>query len=566
MTTGVDGTLCFWKVTHPDIHMKDDFVTKQVLIDRTDLKTKIQQINDLLIRVTELENEHVYKLKQSEIQYNDTIRDMHQGYGEAIQQLQYNIEETQEEHENELSVINSEITQMKSKHEKTIQELEINYEAKLIAEYEKYSDFEGKNFRMRQDHERQLEELEKIKNESLKKLSAKYEEEIRKKVMQLEEIQEEMTHREKINEEMRIQIEDDADREIVDLRVENERFLEKERQLILKLRGEIGVIRNKYLTSQKNEEELLRKIGNWNDERAFLKKTMDDLEREMNNLKSEITERDTKIQENESLINGLKVDKRELEKNKFFLDEKIAELKNQIDPKDREIQELKEKVHHIETELVNLHKTNVNLELEYRGLKQKFLTVKRACNSESEKNKKYQMLLKRMHIDIFDVARLVQEPKSLKTAIKKLYHKYCNDDAFLNIRQEEFDVQCEFNKQRDHLERTIASLRKQVFQDSPSEKKETEKLLDENVILLTEINPLREGLKKAQRHISDMEYILGLKGKNITPDEAKRKLAKACKNNEKLEFKYKTELQECHQEINVLKDDIKRLVHKVVPT
>lgn len=565
ITAGIDGTLCFWKVQHPDIHIKDDFVTKQVLIDRNDLNTKIQQINDLSIRVMELETEHIYKLKQNEIQYNDTIRDIHQGYGEAIQQLQTNIQELQEEHENELNIINNEIVKMKSNHEKIMQELEINYEAKLITEYEKYNNLEIKNSQTCRDYEGKLEHLDRIKNESLKKLSSNYEMEIKRKDTQFEEIKQEMLHREKINEQMRIQIEDDADREIINLRVENEKILENERQLILKLRGEIGVIRNKYLTSQKNEEELLQKIDNWNDEREFLKKTIENLEKDTNHSRDEIINKESAIHQNELTINSLKFDKCELEKYKFLLDQKITELKNQIEPKDKEIQEHKEKIHHMETELINLHKTNINIELEYRRLKQKFLTIKRANSCELEKNKKCQILLKRMHIDIYDVARLVQEPQSLKTSIKKLYHKYCNDEAFLNIRREEFDLQCEFNKQRDHLERTIASLRKQVFQDTTNDKKE-EKLLDENIILMNEINPLREGLKKAQKHISDMEYILGLKGKNINPEEAKRKLAKACKNNEKLQMKYKTELEECQQEIIVLKDDIKRLVHKIEPT
>lgn len=418
---------------------------------------------------------------------------------------------------------------------------------------------------MRQENDKQREEFDRIKNENMKKLSLKYEEELKKKSDLLDELKEEMSHREKINEQMRLQIEDDADQEIVHLRVENEKSLENERQLILKLRGEIGLMRNKYLTSQKNEEELIQKIDNWNEERSFLKKTIENLEKELDTSQNKIHDKESTIHENETKITNLKSDNRDLEKYKFLLDQKITELKTQIDPKDKELQEHREKIHHMETELINLHKTNINIELEYRHLKQKFITVKRASNSESEKNKKCQMLLKRMHIDIFDVARLVQEPKTLKTAIKKLYHKYCNDDAFLNIRREEFDVQCEFNKQREHLERTIASLRKQVFQDTSNEHKQ-EKLMDDNILLLTEINPLRESLKKAEKHISDMEYILGLKGKNVSPDEAKRKLAKACKNNEKLQIKYTTELQECQQEISVLKDDIKRLVHKIEPS
>ena len=46
---------------------------------------------------------------------------------------------------------------------------------------------------------------------------------------------------------------------------------------------------------------------------------------------------------------------------------------------------------------------------------------------------------------------------------------------FLRSRKADLDAQCEFIKQRDHLERTIASLKKQVFQDTSSGGKDIDK-------------------------------------------------------------------------------------------
>lgn len=566
ITTGIDGTLCFWKILYQDNKMEKTFYTNEVLIGRSELEEKLQNINELAIRIGELETEHIYKIRQIEVQHNDSVREIHQGYCEAIEVLKEKIEQLQEEHVNELNNINTEIVKMKAAHEKMIQQIETSYEAKLITEYDKYQDFEEKNSLMREEYEKKIRELEEIKKKTSDELISNYEAQLYEKNANLEELREEMEHRARIDEQMKIQIEDDADREIVEIRAKYENLLYDEKQANLKLKGEIGVLRNKFFISQKETDDLRRQVNHLKGEQVTFQKSMQELDKEVLNLKREITERDTTIQEKERQIHDLNRDKQELQKFKFVLEHKINELKNQIEPKDKEIKELKEKIRDMETELVNLHKVNVNLELEYHGLKEKLGTARREFQVEVQKNKKSQMLLKKIHIDVFDAAGLVQEPRALKTAVMNLYHKYCNDEEFLRIRKEDLDVQCEFIKQRDHLERTIASLRKQVFHDTSSGTKDTEKLMDENVTLIVEMNSLREGLKRAQKHISDMEYLLGVRAKDIGPMEARSKLAKACHGNEELQLKYKSEMQECQRVIVVLKDDIRRLVSKIVPT
>ena len=565
ITAGIDGTLCFWKIIYQDNKMENIFYTNEVLIGRTELEDYLQQINDLKIRMRELETEHIYKMRQTEVQHNDLVRQIHQGYCEAIEELKENIQQLQEEHVNELNNINTEIVKMKAAHEKEIQQMEISYEAKLITEYDKYQEFEEMNNHMREKYEKEIEELEISKKETIDKLISKYDVQIHEKNDKLEELREEMAHQAHLDEQMKVQIEDDADREIIEIRAKYEKLLFIEKQANLKCKGEIGVVSNKYFISQKETDDLKRQLNHLKNEQLTFQKSLQELDREVLNLKREITERDTTIQEKERHISDMKRDNQELEKFKFVLEHKISELKKQIEPKDKEIKEHKEKIHDMESELVNLHKVNVNLELQYHALKGKLGTARQELQVEVQKSKKCQMLLKKMHIDIFDTAGLVQEPHALKTGIMHLYHKYCNDDEFLRIRKEDLDVHCEFIKQRDHLERTIASLRKQVFHDTSSGNKDNEVLMDENVMLIVELNALREGLKRAQKHISDMEYLLGVRTKEVGPIEARSKLAKACHGNEELQLKYQTEMQDCQRVITILRDDIRRLVAKILP-
>lgn len=134
---------------------------------------------------------------------------------------------------------------------------------------------------------------------------------------------------------------------------------------------------------------------------------------------------------------------------------------------------------------------------------------------------------------MLDASGLVQEPQALK-AVTKLYHKYSTSDEFLRSRKADLDAQCEFIKQRDHLERTIASLKRQVLQDKAGKGKDIDKTVEENIILITELNVLREELKDARKHIQHMESLLGLMAKDIKPSEARKKMEEVCYGHEQL--------------------------------
>lgn len=511
----------------------------------------------------ELETEHAYKMRQIDVIHNDKVRDIHQGYCEAIEELRVKISRLQEDHKNELNTINVEILKMKEEHEDTMKQMETNYNAKLITEYDRYLALENSMNLMRQNYEKRLEEVESHGVEELQKATTKYEVLLHEKKLQLEETKDEMIQQIRVHEQMMTQIEDDADKEILELKTNYETFLHEEKQINIRLKGETGVLRNRYISSLKDVEELRRQVQRFQNEYGYFQKTIQELERDKDDLKTEINERDTTIQDRERQIYELKRSNQELEKFKFVLNYKIIELKNQIEPRDREIKELKEKIRDMETELVNLHKTTISLELQLHELREKLGASRRELQYEIHRNKRCQQLLKKIRIDLLDASGLVQNPQALKTAITKLYHKYSSSDEFLRTRKADLDAQCEFIKQRDHLERTIASLRKQVFQDKEISGKDIDKTVEENIILITELNALREELKDARKHIIHMESLLGYKSKDMRSSEAKKKMEEACYGHEKLRIEYKTQMQECQNIIIALKEDMYKLISKM---
>ncbi|XP_076166847.1 testes of unusual size isoform X2 [Ptiloglossa arizonensis] len=566
VSTGTNGSLCIWKVYYPEGKRtigKELTYTKEVLISKKDLEQKIQTIEDLNVRRRELETEHVYKMRQIEVQHNDKVQDLHRGYCKAIEELRDKISRLQEDHKSELSAINAEIVQMKESHEEIMKRVEINYDAKLITEYDRYLVLENNMNAMRHDYEKRLEELKQHGIDELQKSTAKYEALLHAKKLQLEETQDEMAHHLRVHKQMTMQIEDDADQEILDIRTNYETLLHEEKELNVRLKGEAGMMRNRYMASQKDIEELKRQVHRVQSEFSYFQKSIQELEKDKEDLRKEISERDLTVQDKERQIYELKRINQELEKFKFVLNYKITELKNHIEPRDQEIRELKEKIRDMETELLNLHKTNVSLELQLHELREKLSSGRRELQYEMQRNKRCQKLLKRIQVDLLNASGLVQDPQALKNAVTKLYHTYSSSDEFLRSHKADLDAQCEFLKHRDHLERTIVSLRKQVFRDTSTSGKGIDKTTEENITLIAETNVLRERLEAARKHIAHMEGLIGLNVKNVKPSEAKKKLEIACYGYEELQNKYKVQLQECQNIINALKADIVKLINKL---
>ncbi|KAL6265398.1 hypothetical protein P5V15_002195 [Pogonomyrmex californicus] len=560
-----DGSLCIWKLYSPEgkiMKMGRDLpYTNEVLVGKGDLEEKIRTIKSLTVRMRELETEHAYKLRQIDVQHNDKLRDVHQGYCEAIKEMRDKIEKLQEDHINEINNINVEIMKMKANHENEMQQMENNYEVKLITEYDKYQAFEERNNAMRENYEMQLKDLEKHDAEELQNTVTKYEALVHEKKVQLEETSDEMMHKERVHKHLMAQIEDDADREILEIRTKYENLLYEERQINLKLKGEAGVMRNKFMASQRDIDDLKRQVHRVQGEYTQFHKNIQDLEKQIADLRKEVGEKNTIIQDKEQQIYDIKQTNQELEKFKFVLNRKIEELKSQIEPRDQEIQKLKDTIRNMEEELANLHKTNQNLQLQLREVREKLHAARQEIEREIHKNERCQQLLRKIRVDIYNVAGLIQEPNALKTAVTNLYHKYSADDVLLHNYKADMDTQRELMKHKDYLEKTIKSLRKQFLSVSPRNK-DLKKMTEENSMLIEELNALRKELKEAREHILHMESLLGLK-KDVQPEEAKKIVEETFHEYTEMQEKYTKQMQEYQQVIVALKEDIKRLQGKI---
>lgn len=160
----------------------------------------------------------------------------------------------------------------------------------------------------------------------------------------------------KEHETIKASIEEDADREIIEIRTAYEVQLKEEKDANVRLKGETGLMKKKLISANKEIDEFKHQIsqlkgkdnkiskchlcinyttkGNVKSslsaEHKQFQKVISTLERDVCDLKKEISERDGTIQDKEKRIYELKRKKQELEKYKFVLNFKITELKNQV--------------------------------------------------------------------------------------------------------------------------------------------------------------------------------------------------------------------------------------------
>lgn len=280
------------------------------------------------------------------------------------------------------------------------------------------------------------------------------------------------------HEDIKQQIEDDADREIVTLKAMYESQLREERDNNVRLRGEAGVMKKKLVGSQKEVDELKHQVSQLQGEQQQYQHAVHSLDRDVLDLKKEVVERDSTIQLKEKNIFDLKKANQELDKFKFVLNYKITELKSEIEPKDLEIKEKKEQIQDMEQELERLQRNSESIKVEMNELREKLIGTESELQTEKNIHINTNRLLKRLWVDLHNTSSLIQSPKELREAMKLLYQKYSGNPSLLLSRAQDTDAQAEFMRQREHLERTVASLKRQVYKGGLSKQGDYARIME----------------------------------------------------------------------------------------
>jgi hypothetical protein len=200
----------------------------------------------------------------------------------------------------------------------------------------------------------------------------------------------------------------------------------------------------------------------------------------------------------------LKKKNQELEKFKFVLDYKITELKRQIQPRKKEMKTMAEQIAQMQAELKSYEKKSIHLVLDIRELHLKMDGMNKETEGIVAKRSSVEKLTRIMKAELHQVMQNLSEPSNLKEGIKKLYQRFVTTAPSQGVSDSSNsveDMHRDHQRQRHYLEKSVDSLNDKLTKDMQIQKKDHQRIMQENIILITEINNLRREIK----HIKDAQ-------------------------------------------------------------
>mmetsp|Transcript_11037 Transcript_11037/g.33100 ORF Transcript_11037/g.33100 Transcript_11037/m.33100 type:complete len:1188 (+) Transcript_11037:67-3630(+) len=285
----------------------------------------------------------------------------------------------------------------------------------------------------------------------------------------------------------------DSDNEILDINVQYKAKLADERRMTTGLKNNNITMKKRYLTLTGDVEDHHEEVRSLQDKERELLECITALEKDIQCQKKEIRERDKTFADKEIRIHDLKKKNQELEKFKFVLDYKIKELKQEIEPRENEIAAMHRQVEEMDLELEQYHRSNSSLDLMVGELRLKFGGVHRELLQQQRRDFNHAVRKCKFQRDLCLVARTFHY-KKLKSGIRSLFDFHASGGdlettEFMSCSSHSFEA--EYNRRRNHLERNIRSLQRQISRDTRAYLSDNARLVYESAALIGEMNNLR---------------------------------------------------------------------------
>lgn len=500
---GEDGCLFVF-----DVKKKDRIVTKrdkesilppadEILVTRSFLDDKQTQLTELERQVDELSNQIDFQLRHRESIHKEEMVHLEEKYTSEIDSERTKYELLREEKNDAEMEAEENFKSLQELHAKQTQELEASSQNRMMIEIGKY-----------QQLALEREEKHKTWEEEYKQILQRHQRQVMEKQREFQDreaadkniiqrIIEEKRLAEEVHRETMRQLEQDTDREIQELKEDKEARLKAEKDDKVKLRGQSGIHRRNHLEllemQKRKKEELERLKAEYTRKQNKIK----DLDRDKASNLLKIRALDNTIEDKEGKIYDLKKQNQELEKFKFVLDYKIKELKLEIDPKNEAIAETKKQIQAMDADLEDYHRKNSQLQQNIIQLTSKQKGLQEDIVAQRKKITDCSTVIKRFKTDLHECVQHIQEPKQLKEAVTALYKKYVPN----GVKKQELDsdIQREYKRQREYLEKSVDSLKKKLLKDSEVHRQDNMRVVDENIALIREINDLREEINHLKK-------------------------------------------------------------------
>mmetsp|Transcript_66659 Transcript_66659/g.172544 ORF Transcript_66659/g.172544 Transcript_66659/m.172544 type:complete len:523 (-) Transcript_66659:96-1664(-) len=395
------------------------------------------------------------------------------------------------------------IKNLKESHSKQTQELEQSFQQKMLVEVHRYQKLAQDLERERQEWDIQHDNILGSQSSEVDHLNSDFETVQKSNREAQDRIIKEKELAFKSHQETLAQLEQDADREIEELKEMYEKKLAQEKDEKVRLRGQAGIHKKYHDDLDRQMQKRSDDVKKEEEKNRHKEEMIMSLLKDKDSNEKEIKERDKTITDKELRIYDLRKQNQELEKFKFVLDYKIKELKAQIDPKTADIESMKKQTQAMDDELNDYMRKNKQLALDISQLQMKQRALQEEIKSQKRRLRDDLALIKRFKLDLSDVLENVAEPKVLKESMANLYRKYVQTGTKkLDL---DTDMQTEYKRQRDYLEKSVDSLKRKLEKDSQGHRIDNMRIMQENVSLIREINDLRREINQLKHERTAQE-------------------------------------------------------------
>ncbi|XP_053965666.1 cilia- and flagella-associated protein 57 [Anastrepha ludens] len=488
-----NGTLAIWAMDNIEgkvAPMDADLMRSQeVLIPRSILFEKNEQIANLEIRLRQQAEEFQYQLSQNEIFDGEQLAEVHRSYCQALEELKNKNNEIEQKHTEEMNQITYQINDIRDEHKKHLDNLANQYSERMLVEYQKFSNLRESMLTLRESYENKLKSSAGILQDTVEGLETDYKRQLDERKELIRELMKEMQDKKVEFFKYCREVEEENDRNMVDMQLQYENKLNNEQNATQLWRGKSGILDKRYQTLSKDIEKLLEEVDTLKEEHTKSQKNIGHLTRSIDDLMKDISDRDYAINTKEKRIQELLHKNQELDKYKQVLSHKIAELKAQIEPREFQINDKRKHILEMENELEGLNQNNIQLELQLKELKDKYLSNVAEMKVERHRSRAARECVTSICSEIYHVAAFVDSPKQLQVKVKELFQRHASDDELKRHISLDAEVRDEFQRQRGQIERVLKIQRNRRTQD---EAKKYQKLFKENVVLVDEVDRLRE--------------------------------------------------------------------------
>ncbi|XP_008291735.1 WD repeat-containing protein 65 [Stegastes partitus] len=523
LTVSEDGCLLVWTVIDKEgrrLKSNTQIVhTEEILVTKSDLEEKSQNMLELKMRLEELQMESEYQLRLRDMNHNEKLKELSDKFSQQIELLKTTQQSMKTEMEKQSRENQENSVEVAMKHSKELKDLESSCSQKLIVEHEKYQDLQQKYERMQKEYERQLKSAEEHKTQALECLTQQCESKLQEKTQLLAQCQGDAQQQIRTFKEIIKQTEETEEEMINDIQIKYEKKLFTEKEINTNLKGENAILTQKFYGLQRQIDDRCTDITKLKQERQRLLELIRSLESDIEDLKRQISGHEKTGQDKDNTISGLKKKNQELEKLKFVLEFQLSELKKQTEPQRDDIEEKKERIRQLEEALFQTEKSNTQLQLTVSDLRLKLKTRDKEMHKEMQKVTDLETHLQRLRSDLHNCVSFIQDPKKLKDSVKRIYTKYVQQTDEVEKSSLDDDIQKTFRKHCDHLEETITSLKNKLALSAEEHEKVYVKIMKENMTLITEINELRKELHLLRTQVKDYKVQLAaLKKKKSHPN------------------------------------------------